>query len=303
MFFSAPTRPCGFGLGLLFLLSLNACRHGVAVDARAFVNGEAITASDLDLEARLQGRYAEKDALLEDLIDQALVLQEASKNDVNLSHEDLEGQILLARADIPIKEFELELQDRGITYAQWEEHVRRQALCDEVVRRQIRSQLEIKRQELRDYYWEHVTQFRRLQSIRLKQIFCSNRSQAEKAQNELELGEPFEEVAKKYSKGPEATQGGDLGWVNRKSLPTKIAKAAFSLKKGKISPIVASAYGYHILRVEGKRDEGSMSLDEAVPEIREALLKEREQPLYRDWLFELRSHAEIKHLDFKGTQK
>jgi parvulin-like peptidyl-prolyl isomerase len=292
------------GLGLLGLLCLlGACRPAAELNAVVKVNGEAITPSDLELEARLQGRHFEQDTLLEDLIDRVLVLQEAARSGVNLAPEDLESQLLTARAGIPIKEFQRSLEARGITYKQWREHVRRQALCDEVVRRQIRSQLVIKRQELRDYYWEHVTQFRRPSSIRLKQIFCQNRTQAERAENELELGEPFDEVAKKYSKAPEAAQGGDLGWVSRKTLPTKIAKAAFGLKKGKNSPIVASAYGYHILRVEERREEAPMSLDEAAPEIHEALLTEREQPLYRDWLFELRSHAEIKHLDLKGIQK
>jgi parvulin-like peptidyl-prolyl isomerase len=283
------------------LLVLGACSKNPASDSLVSVNGEAITQRDLDTELKLQGEGSKPDAVLDDLIDQALMLQEASKDGVNLSADDLENQVLMARAGAPIKEFQDGLAQRGLSYADWKERVRRQALCDELVRREIRSQLVIKRQDLKDYYWEHVTEFRRPESVRLRQVYCKTRSQAEKAFNELELGQPFDAVARQYSQAPEGPQGGELGWVGRKALPSKLAKAAFALKKGQTSEILASAYGYHILHVDDKREQESMSLDEAAPQIHEALLREREQPLYRNWLFELRSHSEIKRLQPKGN--
>jgi peptidyl-prolyl cis-trans isomerase SurA len=276
------------------------------------VNGDAISESDLQRELKLQ---APSDAAslkqivpdpstdparaqaLDELIDQALMLQEAARLGISVSSEELENQLELARAGTPMKEFQEALQVRGLSYGDWSERVRRRALCDEVVRREIRSSIVVSQQDLRDYYWEHITEFRRTESVKLRQIFCGSRSDIHKALAELQLGEPFAEVAERYSKGPEADQGGDLGWIQKKVLPKKLEKFAFALKKGKYSDVIVSDYGWHILYAEDKRPAISFTLEESSPEILEALLREREQPLYRDWLAGLRGKADIKHFD------
>lgn len=216
-----------------------------------------------------------RDQALDELIDQALVLQEAARLGVTLSSDELENQLELARAGTPLKEFQEALAERGLSYAEWSERVKRRALCDEVVRREIRSSIVINSQDLRDYYWEHITEFRRTESVELRQIFCGSRDEIHKALNELQLGEPFAEVARRYSKGPEADQGGDLGWVQKKVLPKKLERAAFALKKGKYSDVIVSPYGWHIFYAEDRRGEINFSLEQSSPEILEALQRER----------------------------
>jgi len=304
-------------LGLLALLLAPACGRLPPRDTLVLVNGEAISNRDLQRQLKLLGLPegaggAAKGAVpvspsasaqvLEDLVDQALVLQEAERLNLALSPQELENQLALARAGTSPEDFAAALRERGLSFDDWREQIRRRALCDEVVRREIRSQIPIKPQDLRDYYWEHVTQFRRSESVKLRQVFCKSRGEAEKALNELRLGDAIAEVAARHSVAPEAAEGGDMGWVQRKDLPAKLAKAAFALKKGKFSDILSSPYGWHILYAEDRRPEASFTLEQSAPEILEDLLRQREQPLYRDWLAGLRGKADIKRFEpFKGT--
>jgi peptidyl-prolyl cis-trans isomerase SurA len=302
----------------LLALALASCKARMPQDTLVLVNGQPISSADVESELKLQAPFeapaatgkakgkarrlaeAQADAraqVLEELIDEALVLQEADRLKISLGDGELQNQLDLARAGTPLGDFQKGLALRGLNYGQWSDRVRRSALCDEVVRRELRSTISIKPQDIRDYYWEHVDQFRSTASVKLRQIFCGSRGDIEKALNELRLGEPFADVAGRYSKAPEADQGGDLGWVQKKALPKKLEKAAFALKKGKFSDIISSPYGWHIFYAEDLRPEQDFSLEQSSPEILEALLRQREQPLYRDWLAALRDKAEIKRID------
>lgn len=289
----------------LLAYALPACRGALPADTLVLVNGEAITKNELEAELKLMGPSGAKESLgpkngslaLDDLIDETLVLQEAARLGVALSPEDLENQVALARAGTPPAEFNATLLERGISEQAWRESVLRRSLCDEVERLQVRASIHVTPDDIRDYYWEHVTQFRRTSSVKLRQILCSSRLNAEKALGELRLGDSFGSVAARYSVAPEAAEGGDLGWVQRRILPKKLEKAAFALKKGKFSDIITTLYGWHILYAEDRMGEQSFSLEQSAAEISQALVRQREQPLYRDWLASLRSRAEIRRID------
>jgi foldase protein PrsA len=76
-----------------------------------------------------------------------------------------------------------------------------------------------------------------------------------KAQGELNSKKDFSEVAKKYSEGESAKNGGSLGWFSADQMLPEIAREAASLDKGKTSGIIESALGYHIVRMEDRKNE------------------------------------------------
>jgi parvulin-like peptidyl-prolyl isomerase len=84
----------------------------------------------------------------------------------------------------------------------------------------------------------------------------------------------FANLARQYSEDGSAESGGDLGWVTKGQLDSDFEVAALALKTGTPSGIVKTKYGYHIIYIEGHRPAGTMSLEDARPRIREALLSE-----------------------------
>ena len=126
----------------------------------------------------------------------------------------------------------------------------------------------------------------------LGQIVLRDQDKAEKILNRLKKGEEFGKVAREVSIGPEASNGGDLGFVSRGVMPEAIDAVIFSLPRGAISHVIRSPYGYHICRIIEKEDRGKF------PDIREKVIldirKQKEEQAYVLWLSGLRSRAVIK---------
>jgi hypothetical protein len=81
-----------------------------------------------------------------------------------------------------------------------------------------------------------------------------------KAKTELKSGSAFGDVVKKYSEGESAKNSGSLGWFRADQMLPEISQAAFSLEKGKISDIIESAVGYHLIKVEDKKEENGENM-------------------------------------------
>ena len=91
-------------------------------------------------------------------------------------------------------------------------------------------------------------------------------------------GEDFAELAKKHSTGPSGPQGGDLGYFGQGQMVPEFSKAAFALKVGEVSQPVKTQFGWHIIKVEDRRDSSLPPFEELKPRIVEHLarLKGRE---------------------------
>jgi hypothetical protein len=89
----------------------------------------------------------------------------------------------------------------------------------------------------------------------------------------------FAELAAHYSDDGAAQQGGDLGWVDKGALDPQFEEAAFALPVGKLSGIVETKYGYHIILVEDKKPASLQPYDEVKDEIREYLLSQHQAEL------------------------
>jgi parvulin-like peptidyl-prolyl isomerase len=188
------------------------------------------------------------------------------------------------------------LAERGVSLKEWHDRLAEAALADEVVRHAVRSNVDIGRQEIQDYYWEHLPLFRHSDRKVLRQIFTKTRAEGEAALREVQLGEPFPAVAARRGQGPEAAQGGLLGPLSKAQLPKPLADAAQKLKAKQVSPLVRSPWGWHLLYVEALDPAEGDSLDQATPKAQARLLRDKEQLLYQLWLGRLREQAKIEHL-------
>lgn len=100
----------------------------------------------------------------------------------------------------------------------------------------------------------------------------------------------FAELAKQHSASPEGAQnGGDLGWFSRERMVTPFSDAAFSAEEGKIIPnLVETQFGYHIIKVTGKRAAGFKPLDEVRKQLEEQLLGDLRNKKYESWKEEMK---------------
>ena len=132
--------------------------------------------------------------------------------------------------------------------------------------------------------------------------------QIEKAKEQLDKKKPFGDVAKEYSKGSTAKDGGELGWFKKDQLISEISDVVFSLEKGKTSDMLESPLGFHIIELEDKKTENGNNLVRIrqifAPKkiFAEFLTEEMKKMSFRILLKEYSWNKEQAFLEFKNEE-
>jgi len=109
-------------------------------------------------------------------------------------------------------------------------------------------------------------------------------------------GASFEDIAKKYSDGPSAAEGGTLGSFKRGQLAKELEDKTFAMKTGEITDVIRTRQGYVILKVDDHQMAGIPPMKDALPRIQDALYYQKLQPALRSYLTKLR---EDNYIDIK----
>ncbi|MCK4945939.1 MAG: peptidylprolyl isomerase [Alphaproteobacteria bacterium] len=133
--------------------------------------------------------------------------------------------------------------------------------------------------------------------VHARHILVETEAEARQVIKDLKAGSKFEDLAKERSSGPTAKSGGDIGFFAKGEIIPEFSNAAFSLKPGNYTKTpVKSQFGWHVIRVEAKRER-------AVPEMKEVegmLRNEMGQKAVEKLVMDLREKADIKRFDEKG---
>jgi peptidyl-prolyl cis-trans isomerase SurA len=116
---------------------------------------------------------------------------------------------------------------------------------------------------------------------------------AEDLLKQLKAGAKFDEIAKKYSDGPSASDGGALGTFERGKLAKELEDKTFAMKAGDITDVIRVKQGYTILRVDDHEMAGVPPMKDVLPKIQDAVYYEKLQPALRAYLTKLREDAYI----------
>jgi peptidyl-prolyl cis-trans isomerase D len=155
----------------------------------------------------------------------------------------------------------------------------------------FRDQVDINEWEIRAYYEDNPSMFKQEKEVRARHILFRVPSNAtedeeekikEKALSVLEKarsGQDFSELAREYSEGPSKEQGGDLGYFSEGQMVESFEEAAFDMEKGKISDLVKTTYGYHIIKVEDIKEERVKDFEEVRDQILDILIGNESEDL------------------------
>lgn len=150
---------------------------------------------------------------------------------------------------------------------------REQALYNEFYDEHIASQ--VTDDMVKERYDQDIKKMPQQKEIHARQILVDDEDQAKKIIKQLDDGADFARLAKEYSTGPSAKDGGDLGYFTKGQMVPAFEKAAFGLKPGKYTEQpVKTEFGYHIIEVEDVRDKAPASFEQVAPQIRQMLLRE-----------------------------
>ncbi len=244
-----------------------------------------------DLAHRLKA--AEYIALTK-MIERKLQLQVAKEKGVDVS--DQEVQQALSQMKLQGER----LNDAGPESAA---DVRDQLTLLKVIDREVRSGIMIAESDMRRYFQEHRDRFALPEEYTLSQILIRLRgpddaevalTRAREVSAALKQGEAFEDLALRYSDGPNASRGGRLGLVRQGELLPAIERAISSLGPGGISEIIETPEGFHIIRVEEKKPKQFRPFEEVKMEIQALVYQQKSEDMFQSWIAELKNKAYIE---------
>ncbi|MGA7341159.1 MAG: peptidylprolyl isomerase [Terracidiphilus sp.] len=292
---------------------------GVAVeDIIARVNDKIITQSDydralseLDQEARLRGdtmqqTSAEHKDLLRSLIDQQLWLSKGKELGITGDTE------LVKRLDEIRKQYNLNsledlekaAKEQGVSFEDFKANIRNGIITQEVMRQEVGEHIQFTPGEAERYYQLHKQDYTQPESERLSEILISANSddeaklaaakaKADDLEARLHSGGDFAQLARSFSEGPTASEGGDLGQYKRGQLPKVLEDKTFSLTAGQYTDPILTRQGYIVLKVVQHTPGGPAAYKDVQEQVEEALYESRMEPAIRDYLNKMRDEAAI----------
>ncbi len=150
---------------------------------------------------------------------------------------------------------------------------------------------------MRKVYDDATKQLAGQKEVHARHILVKTEEEAKAVAEELKKGGDFGEIAKAKSQDSSAAEGGDLGYFSQDQMVPEFAEVAFKLDKGQISDPVKTQFGWHIIKVEDKRDRAVPAFDKVKDQI-ETFVQRRAQS---EILAKLRQGATIERLDKPAT--
>ncbi len=269
-----------------------------------------------------------KEGVVSELIDRALIAQEAERRGLNISPEELqqaEGRAVAENGGD--KRFEEYLAGHNLTRDEYKE-VLRWEIYGGKMQQEFSKEITVSDEDVKKYYDEHKQEaaFQLPERVTASHILINarpnlirqqlesekslagealeravreelerRRARAEELRRKAAAGADFAQLARENSEDPSAReQGGTLGTFARNSHPKAFDDAAFSTPTGAVSPLVETDFGFHIIKVSAHENARAQTFEEAAPEIRHKLTAQRLAMRLREWLTEARRTAQIR---------
>lgn len=241
------------------------------------------------------------------MVDDMLVEQEAKKSGIVVKEDDVMGSLndMLTRRRMKLDDLKAALLKEGSTFEAYKEEMRSHLMKMRLATKEVRSKISVSDEEIGNYYSKNRDIYEGKEAVRLQQILLALpkdadeetrdklRAEAETMLGKLKRGESFGLMAARFSQGPAAQTGGDLGFVEKGTLLPVVDEAAFKLKENELSPVIESAIGFHILKITDRRGKGIKSLAVVREEIKEEITNEKMEKKLQDWIQELRKKSYV----------
>ena len=267
----------------------------------AVVNIEVITLSELeeevgDAKAQARQRYSGAELVqrlrqidymgLNRMIERRLQVQIAKRRGIKVTEEEVKDAIVRLRrlGETPDENDSKEMA-----------MIRDQLTALRLINQQVRSSLLVSDEEILRFYRQHRDRFMLPPEVRISQILIALgpgsellavREKAQEVYELLKKGERFEELAVKYSDGPEGRRGGNLGYIRQGDMLPQIQKAIEQAPLGSVTEPIASPIGMHIIRVDDRKASEFRPFEEVKEDVRNMVFQLKSEDAYIAWIKE-----------------
>jgi peptidyl-prolyl cis-trans isomerase SurA len=275
----------------------------------------------------------EKD-VLRDLIDQQLLLEKGKDLGITADTDLIKqlDQMRKDMKLDSMEALEKEAEKQGVSWEDFKQTQKNQIITRKVIGEEVGGHLSISKEEEQKFYDDHKDEMQHAEFIRLSEILITPKAvtpaadpnaansgsstqtpldeaakqaadadalnaaetKAKDILKQIQGGAAFEDIAKKYSDGPSAADGGALGTFERGKLAKELEDRTFAMKTGEITDVIRVKQGFAILKVDDHQMAGVPAMKDVLPRIQDALYYQKLQPSLRAFLTKLREEAYIK---------
>ena len=279
---------------------LQKARSAAAEDAQQECSGRC-TPEQLQVAVEDRQKFA-----LRDLIDQSLLAQRGKDMGINVEGDVVKqlDQVRIQNKLESMEKLESAVTKEGLNWDDFKNNIRNKLLTQDVIRREVGSHITIGRDETMKYYEEHKKDFVKPEQVALRAIELSTdakkdaeladqKKKAEDLLKRIKDGEDFATLAKRFSDGSTAQQGGYLGVYKRGELSKQLEDQVFAMKKNQLTDVIETKQGFLILQVLERYEEGEQPFAKVEDEIMNHLYSERMEPALREYLKTLREQSYV----------
>ena len=288
----------------------------------AIVNGQEISAEAVNFEldrlvrfymghgmtmAEIRQNLPKLEAkALDQAIGAKLLLDQAARLDIPVTEKDIDAEVARVVQQVGGEEnYKKALAAQGISEADFRKELEKGARVNMLVNQACAHVADPTEDEVTAFYEAHKQEYVEPHQVLCQHILVkgSNDAALDKIKEIRERivndKADFAEEAKKHSDCPSGAQGGSLGWFGRGMMVPEFDKAAFEMKKGEVSGVVTTEFGYHIIYKADERGGGQQTIVDVHDQIKDLLRHEARGKAMDAYVAELREKAKIEYKDVK----
>jgi peptidyl-prolyl cis-trans isomerase C len=253
-------------------------------------------------------RTALRRNVLETLINQELMLQKAQAQGIEAPAEEIDRRVqALGQRYGSADEMRQALERAGLSEAKVRALLERSLRIELFLERHVVSLVSVADAQVEEYFKTHPEEMRRPEAVRASHILVlaeegkasaeerqGARARAQEILGRLRAGGDFAALARQYSQDGSAERGGDLGYFARGRMTPTFERAAFSLQVGKLSDVVETPFGYHLIKVTDRQPPHTFTLAEIREPLRQRLADQEKERRSKELLESLRGEARIE---------
>lgn len=286
---------------ILMLVVVTGCNERVPDNIAAYVNDSGITMYELDMAMRYYG-YADTDKsgditsrrkVLNQLIDEKLICQEAEHMGIYVTGRELITEIERLTGDLPDEVFKEILIKEDISYDEWKSGVKRNLLIEKTTKAYLQSRVKLDHREWNEFFKSHKSVEPEPLKIKLSHITRATKKDIERVLEKVKKGKDFDKITEADLKNGDAPPAGSQ-WVYPHLLPEAIRTEVLKTSPGSVTGVVKTDYGYSIFKVMEIKESENLKPIQVMAVIKNMYLKDKADEVYADWLAGLRKNADIR---------
>jgi peptidyl-prolyl cis-trans isomerase SurA len=315
-------------IGLFFLFAVILVSGAYRVSAEVFnrvvaiVNDDVITLYELNQKIRAvtgataeqlrekdEERYLEaREKILQFMIDDKCAQEKIQEMGIKIPPERIDERIemIKRRNRWTHEDLLAALKQEGITFEEFREKIEKDLERTELINYQVKSKIIVRDEQITQYYEEHKKDFSTEEKVHLAGIFLIQRdpkdeeeslrlkAKGEEILTKLKNGDDFASLCKKFSQGPGADEGGDLGSFKVDQLDPELRKAVAGIEEGGVTDLIIKPNGIQILKLIKRQKAEAHPFEEVREDIYATLYQEEVNRRYEAWIKELRKETYTK---------